>query len=177
MRLEQTIIKNLIKNEAYTRKVLPFLKEQYFGSLEDRLLFKEVSDFILKYNQQPTFDALDIEISNIRGTTDETVKTMRETLNNLSNDKEATNEDWLVDSTEKFCQEKAIYNAITESLEIMNGKGKVTKGAIPGLLSDALAISFDPNVGHDYFEQADERYEHYHRVEERLPFEIGRAHV
>ena len=172
MRLEQTIIKNLIKNEAYTRKVLPFLKEQYFGSLEDRLLFKEVSDFILKYNQQPTFDALDIEISNIRGTTDETVKTMRETLNNLSNDKEATNEDWLVDSTEKFCQEKAIYNAITESLEIMNGKGKVTKGAIPGLLSDALAISFDPNVGHDYFEQADERYEHYHRVEERLPFDL-----
>ena len=172
MKLEQTIIKNLIKNENYTRKVLPFLKEEYFGSLEDRLLFKEVSDFILKYNQQPTFDALSIEVDNIRGSTDDTIKTIQETLKSLDSDTSTTNEDWLIDSTEKFCQEKAIYNAITHSLEIMNGKGKLTKGAIPGLLSDALSISFDPNIGHDYFEQAEERYEHYHKVEERLPFDL-----
>ena len=140
MRLEQTILKNLIKNDAYTRKVLPFLKEEYFSSMEDRLLFKEVAGFILKYNQQPTFDALDIEISDIRGTTDDTVKNLKETLKELNNDTEKTNVDWLLDSTEKFCQEKAIYNAITSSLEIMNGKGKMTKGAIPGLLSDALEI-------------------------------------
>ena len=140
--------------------------------MEDRLLFKEVAGFILKYNQQPTFDALDIEISDIRGTTDDTVKNLRETLKELSNDTEKTNVDWLLDSTEKFCQEKAIYNAITSSLEIMNGKGKMTKGAIPGLLSDALAISFDPNVGHDYIEQANDRYEYYHRVEERIPFDL-----
>lgn len=172
MRLEQTIIKNLIKNEDYTRKVLPFLKEEYFGSLEDRLLFKEVADFILKYNKQPTFDALDIEISNIRGTTDDTVKSIRETLKSLNDDTEKTNQDWIIDNTEKFCQEKAIYNAITSSLEIMNGKGKLTKGAIPSLLSDALAISFDPNVGHDYIDQHLERYEYYHRVEERIPFDL-----
>lgn len=172
MKLEQTIIRNLIKNENYTRKVLPFLKEEYFGSLEDRLLFKEVSDFILKYNQQPTFDALSIEVDNIRGSTDDTIKTIQETLKSLDSDTSTTNEDWLIDSTEKFCQEKAIYNAITHSLEIMNGKGKLTKGAIPGLLSDALSISFDPNIGHDYFEQAEERYEHYHKVEERLPFDL-----
>ena len=172
MRLEQTILKNLIKNDAYTRKVLPFLKEEYFSSMEDRLLFKEVAGFILKYNQQPTFDALDIEISGIRGTTDDTVKNLRETLKELNNDTEKTNVDWLLDSTEKFCQEKAIYNAITSSLEIMNGKGKMTKGAIPGLLSDALAISFDPNVGHDYIEQANDRFEYYHRVEERVPFDL-----
>jgi len=140
--------------------------------MEDRLLFKEVADFLLKYGEQPTFDALDIEINNIRGTTDDTVKSMRETLKTLNDDTEKTNEDWLLDNTEKFCQEKAIYNAITSSLEIMNGKGKLTKGAIPSLLSDALAISFDPNVGHDYIEQANDRYEYYHRVEERIPFDL-----
>lgn len=172
MRLEQTILKNLIKDKNYTRKVLPFLKEEYFGNMEDRLLFKEVADFLLKYGEQPTFDALDIEINNIRGTTDDTVKSMRETLKTLNDDTEKTNEDWLIDNTEKFCQEKAIYNAITSSLEIMNGKGKLTKGAIPSLLSDALSISFDPNVGHDYIDQAQDRYEYYHRVEERIPFDL-----
>ena len=87
-------------------------------------------------------------------------------------DAEKTNTDWLLDNTEKFCQEKAIYNAITTSLEIMNGRGKLTKGAIPTLLSDALGISFDPNVGHDYIEQAKDRYDYYHRVEERIPFDL-----
>jgi len=140
--------------------------------MEDRLLFKEVADFLLKYGEQPTFDALDIEINNIRGTTDDTVKSMRETLKTLNDDTEKTNPDWLLDNTEKFCQEKAIYNAITSSLEIMNGKGKQAKGAIPSLLSDALAISFDPNVGHDYIENAVERYDYYHRVEERIPFDL-----
>ena len=172
MRLEQTILKNLIKDQNYTRKFLSFLKEEYLGNMEDRLLFKEVADFLLNYGQLPTFDALDIEISNIRGTTDDTVKNMRETLKTLNDDTEKTNIDWLIDNTEKFCQEKAIYNAITSSLEIMNGKGKLTKGAIPSLLSDALAISFDPNVGHDYIDQHLDRYEYYHRVEERIPFDL-----
>lgn len=131
-----------------------------------------MADFINKYNQQPTFDALQIEIDNVRGVTDDSVKKIQETLNLLNEDTNQTNLDWLVENTEKFCQEKAIYNAITESLEIMNGKGKLSKGAIPTLLSDALAISFDPNVGHDYIEQANERYEHYHRVEERLRFDL-----
>lgn len=172
VRLEQTILKNLIKNETYTRKVLPFLKPDYFPNNEDRLLFKEVADFVLKYNQQPTFDALEIEVDNIRGTTDDTVKNIKETLKELDADTVSTNIDWLLESTEKFCQERAIYNAITESLEIMNGKGKLTKGAIPTLLSDALGISFDPNVGHDYLEQFEDRYEYYHRVQEKLPFDL-----
>lgn len=172
MRLEQTILKNLIKNENFTRKVLPFLKDEYFSNMEDRLLFKEVAGFILKYNQQPTFDALEIEVNNIRGTTDDTVKAIKETLKELNDDTNQTNEDWLIDSTEKFCQERAVYNAITQSLEIMNGKGKLDKGAIPTLLHDALAISFDPNVGHDYLDQYEERYEHYHRIQERLAFDL-----
>jgi replicative DNA helicase len=169
LRLEQVILKNLIQKEDFTRKVLPFLKDSYFSNVEDRILFK---DFILIYNKQPTFDALSIEIDNVRGTTDDTVKNIQETLEELKKDTNQTNEEWLVDTTEKFCQEKAIYNAITESLEIMNGKGKMQKGAIPTLLSDALAISFDPNVGHDYFDNAEERYEHYHKVEERLRFDL-----
>ena len=131
-----------------------------------------MADFITKYNQQPTFDAIEIEIDNVRGVTDDVVKKVNETLNVLKDDTNSTNVDWLIDSTEKFCQEKAIYNAITESLEIMNGKGKLTKGAIPTLLSDALAISFDPNVGHDYLEQSDDRYEYYHRVQEKLSFDL-----
>lgn len=162
----------MIKNETFTRKVLPFLKEDYFGNLEDRLLFKEVSGFILKYNQQPTFDALQIEIDNIRGTTDDTVKNISDTLKSLKDDTISTNLDWLIENTEKFCQEKAIYNAITKSLEIMNGKGTASRGSIPNLLSDALGISFDPNVGHDYLEQYEDRYEYYHRVQEKLSFDL-----
>ena len=131
-----------------------------------------MTGFVLKYNQQPTFDALQIEVDNLRGTTDDTVKNIKETLKELDADTISTNADWLLNSTEKFCQEKAIYNAITHSLEIMNGKGKLEKGAIPSLLSDALSISFDPNVGHDYLEQFEDRYEYYHRVEEKLPFDL-----
>ena len=172
MRLEQTILKNLIKNESYTRKVLPFLKDEYFPNMEDRLLFKEVAAFILKFNQQPTIDALEIEVDNIRGSTDDTIKSIKQTLKELDADTNPTNQDWLVESTEKFCQERAIYNSITTSLEIMNGKGKLDKGAIPQLLSDALAISFDPNVGHDYLEQFEDRYEYYHRVQEKLSFDL-----
>ena len=172
MRLEQTILKNLIKNESYTRKVLPFLKDEYFPNMEDRLLFKEVAGFILKFNQQPTIDALEIEVDNIRGSTDDTIKSIKQTLKELDADTNSTNQDWLVESTEKFCQERAIYNSITTSLEIMNGKGKLDKGAIPQLLYDALAISFDPNVGHDYLEQFEDRYEYYHRVQEKLSFDL-----
>jgi len=172
VRLEQTILKNLIRNEDYTRKVLPFLKADYFSDLGERLLFEEVSSFVLKYNTQPTFDALSIEIDNLRGTTDDTIKSIQDNLKVLASDETPTQSDWLLDSTEKFCQEKAIYNAITDALEIMNGKGKLSKGAIPTLLSDALAVTFDPNVGHDYLEQAQERYDYYHRVEERLPFDL-----
>jgi replicative DNA helicase len=158
--------------EDYTRKVLPFLKQDYFSSLEDKLLFKQILQFITKYNKQPTYDALEIEVDNIHGGTDQAIKNIQETLKRLKSDTNITNLDWLIDSTEKFCQEKAIYNAITESLEIMKGKTSKQKGAIPGLLTDALAVTFDPNIGHDFLEQYDERFEYYHRVEERIPFDL-----
>lgn len=162
-----------MRNEAYTRKVLPFLLEEYFVDGNDRTLFKEIKSFILKYNNLPTYDALVIEIDSLRNIKEEQVKTITDTLKELSEDKIDTNIDWLSDSTEKFCQEKAIYNAIMKSIDVMNNKNStLTKGAIPQLLSDALSVSFDPNVGHDYLEQYDYRYEYYHRVLEKIPFDL-----
>ena len=173
MNIEKIVLKNLLKNENYTRKVLPFLKSEYFLSDEERILFQTIQDFILKYNTQPTKDALKIEIDSIKNITEDTVKKIYDVLENVQNDSENTNIDWLVSSTEQFCQDKGIYNAIMKSIEIMNSpKGSLSKGSIPQLLSDALAISFDPNVGHDYFEQVEDRYEYYHRVLEKIPFDL-----
>lgn len=173
MNLEQTILKNLLKNEDYTRKVLPYIKDEYFTVDEERILFKEIRDFTLKYNKPPTFDALSIEIDSLANMTEKQVTNARTVIENLKADKIDTNVDWLVDSTEKFCQEKAIYHAIMKSIDIMNNKnGALTKGAIPSLLSDALGVSFDPNVGHDYLDQFEERYEYYHRVQEKIPFDL-----
>ena len=170
--IEKIIIKNLITDSNFLRKVLPFIKSEYFKSTEDRLLFDEVKNFVDKYNHSPTYESLSIEIDNVRGSTDDTIKNIQNTINEFKEDKEETNLQWLVDTTEEFCQTAAIYNAITSSLEIMNGKSKLEKGAIPSLLSDALSISFDPNVGHDYLEQFEDRYEYYHRVQEKLPFDL-----
>lgn len=174
MNLEQTILKNLLKKEDFTRKVLPYIKDEYFTVDEDRILFKEIRDFTLKYNKPPTFDALSIEINNLSNLTETQVKNANTLIDTLKADKIDTNVDWLVDSTEKFCQEKAIYHAIMKSIDIMNNKkeGTLTKGAIPSLLSDALAVSFDPNVGHDYLDQFEDRYDYYHRVQEKIPFDL-----
>lgn len=162
-----------MKNQPFMRKVLPFLKDEYFTIPEDKVLFKEIKAFILKYNNLPTPDALTIEIDSLASLTESEVKTITENIEELRKDEIETNIDWLVDSTEKFCQEKAIYHAISSSIEIMNNKnGSLTKGSIPELLSNALAVSFDPNVGHDYLEEFNERYEYYHKVEERIAFDL-----
>ena len=172
MNIEKVVLKNLLKNESYTRRVLPFLKEEYFLDQDDRVLFNTIKEFIIKYNTQPSFDALLLDVNSRNNLSDDVVKSIDKSLSDFKNDKEPVNQDWLVDSTEKFCQEKAIYNAIMQSIDIMNSNGKQSKGAIPSLLSDALAISFDPNVGHDYLEQADLRYDYYHRVLEKIPFDL-----
>lgn len=171
MNIEKIILRNLLKNEAYVRKVLPFLKDEYFTVDEDKRLFKTIKDFILKYNTSPTVDALLIEIDSLN-LREESIKSINETIKEITTTNEDTNIDWLTNSTEEFCQEKAIYHAIMKSIDIMNSKGQQTKGAIPSLLSDALAVSFDPNVGHDYLEQYDKRFEYYHRVEEKIPFDL-----
>jgi replicative DNA helicase len=173
MEIDQLILKNLIRNEEYTRKVLPFLKEEYFLSDESKVLFQTVHEFIIKYNTPPTHDALLVEVNTKQGLREETVKTIKEHLDIYMTSQEDTNLDWLINSTEHFCQEKAIYNAIMKSIDIMNNtKTQQSKGSIPQLLSDALSISFDPNIGHDYLQDFDQRYEYYHRVEEKIPFDL-----
>jgi replicative DNA helicase len=159
--------------ESYTRKTLPFLKSEYFTNEVERNIFNEIRDFTIKYNSLPTADALKIEVDSLRNLTADQARDAAKLIDDLQNDNVDTNIDWLIDSTEKFCQEKAIYNAIMQSIDIMNNKGgALTKGAIPDLLTQALAISFDPNVGHDYLEDFEERYEYYHRVEHKIPFDL-----
>ena len=172
MSLEKTILRSLLTNRDYCTKVIPFVKEEYFVG-EDKVLFNHINSFVLKYDQSPTVEALVIEIDNARNVTEEEVRSCKETLETWRSHEEQPNEKWLIDSTEEFCQEKAIYLAMTKSIEIMNGKNQtLQKGAIPSILSEALAISFDPNVGHDYFENADQRFDFYHRVEEKIPFDL-----
>lgn len=171
MNLEKTILKALLKNKDYARKTLPFLKDDYFIDESERVVFKCIRDFILKYNVSPTPESLRIEIESL-SVREDIIKNVQDFINVASTDKENVNQDWLIDSTEKFCQEKAIYLAIMKSIDILNNKGTQTKGAIPQLLSDALSVSFDPNVGHDYLENYDERFEYYHRKDERLAFDL-----
>ena len=173
MRLETTILKNLLYNEEYTRKVLPFLSVNYFQEREDKILYEKINEYINQYNALPTQEALAIELdkSPIK---DEEFQNSLKLLESITNENDEANISWLLDSTEKFCQDKAIYNAVVESISILDEKGgdKRDKGSIPDILSDALSVSFDPHVGHDYFLDAEERYEFYHRIEEKIPWDL-----
>ena len=173
MRTEAAILKNLIQNEEYTRKVLPFLKEDYFTENADKTLYGTVNEFVNKYNSLPSEEALQIELSEVK-MNEEEYKDSLELLKDIGKDGEDyTDLNWLLDKTEKFCQDKAIYNAVVESISILdNPKSTSDKGAIPDILSDALSVSFDPHVGHDYLDDSDDRFDYYHRVEERIPFDL-----
>jgi len=173
-RLEQIILKNLIYNEEYTRKVLPFIKSEYFSDATEKLVFKEVFDFVNKYKNLPTHEALVINFTEKNNLTEPQVKDSIELLKEISQTKEEKVElQWLTEQTEKFCQDKAIYNAIMESVGILDDKsGKKAKGEIPQLLADALGVSFDSNVGHDYMQDFEDRYDFYHRVESRIRFDL-----
>ena len=173
MRVEQLILRNLIYNEEYFRKVLPFLKKDYFNGI-DKLIFTEISNFASEYNAPPSIEAISISVKEKRNITNEEVEKCEDYVEELSRlDIKNNNEQWLSDKTETFCQEKAIYNAVLNSISILDGKDKShEKGAIPKILADALAVSFDNSVGHDYLEDTDSRYEFYHRKEERIPFDL-----
>ena len=174
MKLEQTILKNLIYNEEYLRKVLPFLKSDYFTDRTDRTLYHEIASFTESYNSPPTIEALALAVKERRNLTDDEVEKCETYLQEISKTKDEESKiQWLIDKTEQFCQEKAIYNAVLGAISILDGKDKTQdKGAIPKVLSDALAVSFDNSVGHDYLENSDERYDFYHRKEERIPFDL-----
>jgi len=171
-RIERVILENLLSNEIYTRKVVPFLKEEYFQVKEERILYKLISEFILKYNKLPTKDIVCVDLTN-----DKSVSQMEhDTIVDMVEELNATNkqdEEWLLDETEKFCKDKSIYNAILESIHIIDGKSNSkTKEALPSILSDALAVCFDTNIGHDYIKDAEKRYEFYHTLEKKIPFDL-----
>jgi len=173
-RLESTILKNLIYNEEYTRKVLPFVKQDYFSDNTEKIVFQEIFDFIQKFKNPPTHEALVINFTEKKDLSETQVGDSIELLKEIHLAKdEPTDTNWLIGETEKFCQDKAIYNAIMDSVSILDNKqqGK-TKGEIPKLLSDALGVSFDSHVGHDYTEDSDTRFDSYHKVESRIRFDL-----
>ena len=170
-RIEQTILRNLIYNEKYYRKVVPFLKAEYYETYHERIIFEEIADFAAKYDKIPTKEVLTINIQNRGDLTDEAFKDSLQEINSLTD--EWVDYDWLCDATEKWCQDRAIYLALMQSIKIADGGDKkFTKGAIPSILQDALAVSFDEHIGHDYIEQSSDRYEFYHRKEEKIPFDL-----
>jgi replicative DNA helicase len=169
--LEQTILRNLLTNEHYMRKVIPFIKKEYFEGTY-RLLFNEVTRFVGKYNKLPTLDAFKVEIDQSDRFNEQTYGHALDILPTIF-DKKEENQQWLLDTTEKWCQDRAIYLAIMESISVIDGKHqKLTKNALPDILQNALAVSFDTNIGHDYLENVDERYDFYHEQEERIPFDL-----
>ncbi len=169
--LEQTVLKNLLTNEKYMRKVLPFIKPDYFEGVY-RILFKEVGKFVAKYNKLPSAESFKIELDQSDKLTDDQYNMAMDIVPQLFT-KNESDEQWLMDTTEKWCQDRAIYNAIMESISIIDGKhDTLTKGALPDLLTKALGVGFDLTVGHDYIENVEDRYEFYHRDEDRIPFDI-----
>jgi replicative DNA helicase len=173
-RLELAILKNLIYNDEYSKRVLPFIHEDYFSDNTERLIFKEVKSFINKYETLPTHEALVINITESPNLIEEDVRDSLTVLRELEKNKnEPTDKAWLTEQSEFFCQDRAIHNAIMESVQILDGRtSKKAKGEIPKLLSDALAVSFDSNVGHDYITDYSARYEFYHKVESRVKFDL-----
>lgn len=170
--IEEVILSNLAHNEEYARKVLPFLREEYFGDSSHRLTYKLVSDYINKFNGLPSKEALLIELTNTSGLSEAAYKGSSSIIESLKRDDSGM--EWLVQNTEKFCQDKALYNAVSKSIQIMDGSAKnVDKGAIPHILQEALAVTFDTSVGHDYLEDKDSRYDFYHKKEARLPFDLA----
>jgi hypothetical protein len=173
-RLETTILKNLIYNEEYTRKVLPFLNAEYFSDSTEKIVFEKIHEFVNKYKNLPTKESLTIELTESKNLTEQQVRGSVDLIREIEEQKkENTDIQWLTEQTEKFCQDKAIYNAIMESVQILDNKnGQKSKGEIPKLLSTALGVSFDTNVGHDYIQDSSERFDFYHRQESRIPFDL-----
>lgn len=171
-RIETTILRNLVTNDQYMRKVYPFLKSDYFTDLADREVFNHVKLFVDKYNSCPTTEALIISLQNDTQVSEDGYKSAAELVSELV--PVEVNEEWLVEETEKFCKDKAIYNAIVRSIGVIDGSDKqISKDGIPSLLQEALGVCFDSSVGHDYFDDSMERYEYYHKIESRLPFDLN----
>ena len=169
--IERTTLTQLVTNEQYARKVLPFMKSDYFADKTERTVFEEIAKFVDKYNKIPTQTSLEIEVSGRKDLNEEEFKKVVAVIKTL----ESTDVDfdWLVNTTEQFCKDKAVYNAIVEGISIIDGKDKQRgPDAIPSILTDALAVGFDNRVGHDYLMDSDDRFEYYHTIEEKIPFDL-----
>ena len=170
-RIENTIISSLFFNEDYTRKVLPFIKEEYFGNRVEQLLYGEIFKFVEKYNNLPTKDAMLIELGSRKDINEEELNHLKDYVVAVENTE--ADEQWLTETTEKFCKDRAVHNAVLSGIKILDGKDKKqTAEAIPHILSDALAVSFDKSVGHDYIEDAEDRFKWYHTKEKRYQFDL-----
>ena len=170
-RIETTILRNLVFNEEFARKAIPFIQSDFFEQRTDKIIFEEIVSFITKYDTCVTLEALNIEVENRTDLTAEEVKQINDTSKDLNNS--PVDSQWLLDSTEKWCRDRAIYLALMESIHIADGEdGTKNRDAIPSILSDALAVSFDNNIGHDYIQNSDDRYEYYHRTEDKIPFDL-----
>ena len=170
-RIETTILRNLIFNEEYSRKVIPFIRSDYFEQRTEKIIFEEIVEFITKYDSAITIEALNIETENRSDLTETEIKEVRDINNSLT--ESVVDNQWLLDTTEKWCRDRAIYLALMESIHIADGEDeKKNRDAIPSILSDALAVSFDNNIGHDYLNDYEKRYDIYHRKEDLIPFDL-----
>ena len=170
--IERTALTQLVSNEEYARKVLPFIKGDYFSDRIERTIFEEITKFVEKYKKIPTQTSLEIEVQSRKDLNETDFKKVISVIKTLKTD-ENVNFDWLVDTTEQFCKDKAVYNAIVEGIQIIDGKDKSRNAdAIPNILTEALAVGFDNTVGHDYLLDSDSRYDYYHKIEEKIPFDL-----
>jgi replicative DNA helicase len=170
-RVETTILRNLVHDEDYLRKVVPFIEPDYFSDRSDRLVFESIAEFVVKYDKPATQEILSIELENNTNVTEEEYKQIKQFISDLS--PAPVNIEWLMETTEKWCRDKAIYLALMESIKIADGQHeKKGRDAIPSILSDALAVSFDNHIGHDYLNDYEARYESYHRQEDRIPLDL-----
>jgi replicative DNA helicase len=171
-KIETIILSKLFNDEDYLRKVIPFIKEDYFMESSERKIYAYIHQFVTKYNSLPTIDAINIAMQNDKSVNENEYKSISETLTKLD-DEIDVNEKWILDETEKFCKDKALYNSILKSINIIDGNDKTNSAdGIPSILQEALAVCFDNNVGHDYLDNADSRYDFYHRDETKLPFDL-----
>lgn len=171
MRIEEKILGNLLFDEDYCRKVIPFIKKEYFTDRKESVVADEIVKFFTTYNKAVTKEILLIEVGNRKDINDKEISEIKSFITGMSS--EPVNEEWIIQSTEKFCKDRAVYNAILNSIQIIDGKDKLrTQDSIPSILSDALAVSFDAHIGHDYLDDFAERYDFYHRVEEKIPFDL-----
>ena len=175
MQVEHLILKNLLANEEYTRRVLPYVKPEYFHNRVDKIVLELISDYTNKYNKVPTKDALLVDIGALSGLHAEEYTSGVALINEMSarGDDLPADIEWVLTTTEKFCQDKAIYNGIMDAIKILDDKdSSISKGGIPKILSDALGVNFDTHIGHDFIEDSNARFEFYNRVVSKIPFDL-----